>query len=193
MNTEPTLTPESLALHTCCGPCLIEPLRLLRDEFDTITAVYFNPNIHPCDEYERRLATCAAYAISQDVAFIELEYQQQAWMQATADTSLSPQRCEQCYRLRFERVIKWAVERGSTHFATTLTVSPYQNQALIEKVAEELCERYGLVYAGRDFSDRYREATRLSREIGMYRQNYCGCGPSQQEARQMREQRKKRA
>ena len=179
----------TLALHTCCAPCLIEPLRLLQEVFDDITALYFNPNISPEAEYDRRRDTFVTYARSQGLPFVELAYDPALWGEAIRDTPDRPQRCEHCYRTRFGRVIRWASEQGRTHFATTLTVSPYQDQLLIEQVARELCAQHGIAYAGGDYSDRYREATRRSRELGMYRQNYCGCAPSQLEAQRERARR----
>jgi len=166
-----------LALHTCCGPCLIEPLRILQEEFDDITSIYYNPNIRPADEYERRRDTCFEYAHSQGLSPVELAYEPRDWEEATRDASDEAGRCMRCYEVRFKRVIAWANEQGHTHFATTLTVSPYQNQESIARLARELCAEFGLQYAGRDFSAHYREATRISRERGMYRQKYCGCNP----------------
>ncbi|MCL2818675.1 MAG: epoxyqueuosine reductase QueH [Actinomycetia bacterium] len=177
---------EELALHTCCGPCLIEPLRLLREEFAEITAFYYNPNIHPADEYGRRRDTFTECADSVELPYRELDYDPQAWEDATKSTPHCPRRCEQCYRQRLGRVIAEAAAAGFTHFATTLTVSPYQQREIIDMVARELCDKQGLVYAGRDFSDHYPEATRRSRQLGMYRQNYCGCAPSFLEAQHQR-------
>jgi len=180
-----------LALHTCCAPCLIEPLRLLREDFERIVAAYCNPNIYPLEEYGRRRDAFIAYAQSQDLSYVEFEYEPDAWSDATRGVPDTLKRCEQCYRIRFERVIKWADEQGCTHFATTLTISPYQSQELIEKLASELCERYKLIYAGYDFSQYYSIASRKSRELGMYRQNYCGCELGRHEAQAQREARAK--
>lgn len=180
-----------LALHTCCGPCLIEPLRLLSRQFADIVSVYYNPNIAPPEEYLRRRDTFVAYARSQGLRYVELEYGPSLWADATRDTPLPPLRCEQCYRIRFERATAWAAQNGCTHFATTLTVSPYQNQSCIERVAREFCTRHDLVYAGYDFSPYYQNSVLISRQMGMYRQKYCGCAPSECEASQQRARRKK--
>ena len=181
--------PDRLALHTCCAPCLIEPLRILSKRFGQVAVVYYNPNITPAKEYERRRDTAAAYAEQTEVPFHELDDEPPMFeeemdrhllglrLQGLRGDPETPQRCERCYRLRFSRVISWATDQGFTHFATTLTVSPYQQQEVIDRVARELCADAGLVYAGCDFSDRYQEATRIARQMGLYRQNYCGCTP----------------
>ena len=174
-----------LALHTCCAPCLIEPLRLLSDELDDneITAVYYNPNIESVEEYERRRDTFMGYACSVDVAAMELPYDNGAWrevMCSASERAETPERCENCYRVRFERVAKWAVEQGFTHFATTLTVSPYQQRDVIDRVACEVCAEHGLEYIGRDFSEHFGDAQRIARDLGLYRQSYCGCAISKQ-------------
>ncbi|MCL2024470.1 MAG: epoxyqueuosine reductase QueH [Coriobacteriia bacterium] len=177
---------DSLALHTCCAPCLIEPLRLLREDFDAITAVYYNPNIEPHDEYERRHDALVTYARLVEVPYVELPYENAAWTATLAEAGVStarletPERCEHCYRMRFERVAKWATVHGFTHFATTLTVSPYQQRRVIEQVAREICARYDLVYAGRDFSEHFDDAQRRARDLGLYRQSYCGCASGKQ-------------
>jgi predicted adenine nucleotide alpha hydrolase (AANH) superfamily ATPase len=180
---------KTLALHTCCGPCLIEPFAILRVKFDRVTVFFCNSNIDPEDEYAKRRDTCSAYAKSQGIAFVEHGYEPDVWNQriAALDTTVDRSlRCRQCYALRFENVLQKAKEEGFTHFATTLTVSPYQYRDLIGSVALGLCNQYGLEYAGSDFSAHYPDATRKSRELGMYRQNYCGCRFSHEEARRER-------
>jgi len=176
-----------LALHTCCAPCLIEPLRLLSAEFADLIVVYYNPNITPEEEYRRRRDTFVSYAQLTYTPYGELDYDAQRWQEAMGthlavldesghDTAPeSPARCRRCYELRFEPVIAWAAEHGSTHFATTLTVSPFQQRDVIDEAARRLCDEAGLTYAGRDFSAHYPDALRVARELGLYRQNYCGC------------------
>jgi predicted adenine nucleotide alpha hydrolase (AANH) superfamily ATPase len=183
--------PADIALHTCCAPCLIEPYRLLADEYGAVVPVFFNPNIAPDDEYERRRAAFRQYCERFAIPGVELSGDRRRWQEVLAQPledeeggyvphlsePETPRRCEPCYRMRLEKVIRWAVENGSGGFATTLTVSPDQQREAIERLARELCRRHGLTYVGRDFSDRYLEATRISRQLGLYRQNYCGCTP----------------
>jgi predicted adenine nucleotide alpha hydrolase (AANH) superfamily ATPase len=172
-----------LALHACCGPCLLEPYDALAADTDAIAVVYANPNIHGLDEYERRLDTLQAYAGERGISVRELDYEPALWMrEAGRFGDDKRQRCRACYRLRLRMTAEWAAEHGYDAIATTLTVSPYQDAEAIREEGERAAAEAGIIYAGRDFRDRYREATRRSRELGMYRQRYCGCVLSQVEA-----------
>lgn len=180
-----------LLLHACCGPCSLEPVRLLQAEGHDITVAYVNPNIHPREEYERRLETLAHWAADSGLDIMVGEYDVEGWERAAGcfGTDRSA-RCRACYRLRFESVANLAARDGFDGIATTLTVSPYQ---FTEVIGEELCHAaapLGLAAVFRDYRENYPEATRRSRELGMYRQNYCGCSRSCHEAEQEREERR---
>jgi len=176
-----------LALHACCGPCLLEPYDALAAEADEAVVVYFNPNIHPAEEYERRRDTLAEYASASGIAVIELPYDPAAWLLAVAPHARDREaRCRACYRLRLGEVARWAAENGYDSVSTTLTVSPYQNAEAIAEEGERAASAAGIAFVRRDFRERYPEATRRSRELEMYRQNYCGCLLSDLEAREER-------
>ena len=180
-----------LLLHACCGPCLLEPLDALAADADDITIVYANPNIHPIGEYLRRRDTLQAYADRQGVGVVELPYDPAAWMREVGPLAhAGDQRCRACYRLRLGMTARYAAEYDFDAMTTTLTVSPYQDAEAIGEEGERAAAEAGVSYLHRDFRDRYPEATRRSRELGMYRQNYCGCLFSQIEARQQRDDRK---
>ncbi len=180
-----------LALHACCGPCLLEPYDALAAEADDVVVVYFNPNIHPAEEYERRRDTLVAHAQAAGVRVVEIDYDPAAWMERVAPLARTPQqRCRACYRLRLGEVARWAAENGFDSVATTLTVSPYQDAEAIAAEGRSAAAEAGVEYVTRDFRDRYPDATRRSRELGMYRQNYCGCLMSDIEARAEREARR---
>ncbi len=181
-----------VALHTCCGPCVIEPYDALRDEgHEQVTVVYFNPNIHPVAEYEHRRDTLAEYARVTNIDMVELEYDPGLWLEKAGPHARSmSQRCRACYRVRLERVARWAAENGYDAVATTLSVSPYQDAAAIAEEGEAVCRRAGVSFLVRDYRDRYSQATSRSREAGMYRQNYCGCVMSDVAARDQRAARK---
>lgn len=177
-----------LLLHACCGPCLLEPYDELARAGDEVTVVYANPNIHPAEEYERRRDTLANYAAEAGIEWVEIPYDPASWMERVAPLARDRlRRCRACYRLRFESAAEYAVEHGFDAIATTLSVSPYQDADAIAEEGEAVAAAHGLEYVRRDFRDRYPEATRRSRELGMYRQNYCGCVLSDVEARQDRE------
>lgn len=177
-----------ILLHACCGPCLIEPYDALSADH-SVTVCYANPNIYPPEEYERRRDTLAAYADDAGIKGFELAYEPEVWREATEGLE-KPERCRACYRLRIGLVAEEAARRGFDAVATTLTVSPYQDPEGIREAGEEVCARAGVRFLVTDFRDRYPEATRRSRELGMYRQNYCGCAPSKEEAAAERAARK---
>lgn len=180
-----------IALHACCGPCLIEPLDALAPGAGSITVVYANSNIQPIDEYERRRDTLGEYAEELSIEVVELPYEPARWIEAVAPhVAEGRERCRACYRLRLEEVASWAEEHGFDAVATTLTVSPYQDAEALAEEAQRAAAAHGLAYVGRDFRDRYEQATKRSRERGMYRQNYCGCVLSEIEARREREERR---
>jgi predicted adenine nucleotide alpha hydrolase (AANH) superfamily ATPase len=184
-----------IALHACCGPCLLEPLDALAPGAEQVTIVYANPNIHPAEEYERRRDTLGAYAASIGATVVELPYDPERWVEAVGP-HVGPDaerldRCRACWRLRLEMTARWAVENGYDALATTLTVSPYQDALMLAEEAEAVAARFGLTYVGRDYRERYAAATSRSRELGMYRQNYCGCLLSEVEARGEREARRR--
>jgi hypothetical protein len=190
--SRPGQTPEArqLALHACCGPCLIEPYEAFVGDGDKVTVVYYNPNIHPFEEYGRRLSVVLDYASRHGVEVVELPYEPDAWQQAVSGAMTRQERCRRCYQLRLGVVSRWAAENGYDSFSTTLTVSPYQEFEAIGVEGESAAMDAHVAYVHRDFRDCYSDATRRSRDEGMYRQNYCGCAPSEAEARADRAARK---
>ncbi|MBN2248242.1 MAG: epoxyqueuosine reductase QueH [Coriobacteriia bacterium] len=179
-----------ILLHACCGPCLLEPYDALAGQAE-VDVCYANPNIHPAEEYERRRDTLLAYAADAGIRVAEIPYDPGLWTAAVAGAGEDRrERCRACYRLRVGLVAAEAARGGYDAVATTLTVSPYQDPDSIREEGERVCAEYGVRFLATDFRERYPEATRRSRELGMYRQNYCGCGPSAVEAADEREARK---
>ncbi len=191
-----------LLLHACCGPCSLEPLKLLREEGFEPTICWTNPNIQPIEEHEHRLKTLLTWA--QEVAHVEVIVAgdpREAWERSVAPAAFDRERrCGACYAIRLKESCRVARERGFSFISTTLAVSPYQ---LFDVCGDELvsiAHSYGLTPVWRDFRPYYAEATKESRELGMYRQNYCGCRFSaaeatleRQEARDVRKAAKKHA
>ena len=172
-----------LLLHACCGPCSLEPLRVLREQGFLPTIVYVNPNIQPHDEYVRRLETLRAWAAGENVEVVEGPYEAERWEREVARYGTNRlARCQACYRLRLEGAATLAADLGCAHMSTTLAVSPYQ---LFDACGGELgriCARTGLVAVWQDFRPLYPQATTRAKELGLYRQNYCGCRFSAAEA-----------
>lgn len=180
-----------LLLHACCGPCLLEPYDALAAEGHDVRVVYANPNIHPREEYERRRDTLLSYAGDRGIPVDELDYDVERWAAAVRGLEAHPgERCRACYRVRLGDAARHAAKIGFDAVATTLTVSPWQDQEAIREVGEEVCAEAGVGFVYMDFRDRYPEASRRSRELGMYRQNYCGCRYSDAEAAVERAERK---
>jgi predicted adenine nucleotide alpha hydrolase (AANH) superfamily ATPase len=179
-----------IMLHACCGPCLLEPYDALAADHE-VRVVYANPNIHPLDEYERRRDTLLAYSDERGIGVDVMPYDPETWHAAVAGVEGDPsQRCPRCFALRLGMAARRAKEGGFDAVATTLTVSPYQDPGDIREAGEAACAEAGVAFLVTDFRDRYPEATRRSRELGMYRQNYCGCERSRDEADRQRQRRR---
>ncbi|ACV21773.1 epoxyqueuosine reductase QueH [Slackia heliotrinireducens] len=175
-----------LLLHACCGPCTLEPLRLLQEEGHDISIAYMNSNIAPKAEYEHRLQTLLDYAKTQDIDVVEGVYDPKAWAREAGVIGPDPEtresRCRACYRLRLQEAAQYAADHGFDGLATTLTVSPYQYTEVIHEELVDACGTRGLKPVFHDYREQYPEATRRSRALGMYRQDYCGCAYSKVEA-----------
>jgi predicted adenine nucleotide alpha hydrolase (AANH) superfamily ATPase len=181
-----------IMLHACCGPCLLEPYDSLAAS-NEVRVVYANPNIHPESEYERRRDTLLAYAQERGITVDVLPYCPEQWDDAVRGLeSPTPARCAACFRLRLGMAARHAAAEGFDAVATTLTVSPYQDPEAIRAAGEGACAAEGVAFLVTDFRDRYAEAVRRSRELAMYRQNYCGCRYSDAEAAAERRHRKAR-
>lgn len=181
-----------LLVHACCGPCAIMPTRLLAEQGHSIAVHYANSNIAPHAEYEHRLAELRKYAATQGFEVIEGIYDPAAWEKAVAPIGeavergdegiVREDRCRACYRMRLEEAAAYAAEHGFEGLSTTLAVSPYQLRDVMHEELDRACADAGIAPVFEDFTPYYDEATRISRELGMYRQNYCGCRFSVAEA-----------
>ena len=169
-----------MLLHICCGPCATYPVQYLRGEDITIYGYFDNPNIHPYREWLKRKETLAKYAEEVGLQVIYNEnYQMEAFLQAVVHREA--QRCRYCYAMRLEQAGRVARKGKFDCFSTTLLVSPYQNHPLIKETGEAVGEKYGVPFYYADFRSGYQEGVRLSREMEMYRQQYCGCIYSEKE------------
>lgn len=164
---------ERMLLHTCCAPCLTAVYRGFIEEGFNVTAFFYNPNIHPWKERERRLQSLEDYAGSLDIPLlVDTGYplEDNVAMLLKADN-----RCRACFEDRLEATARRAAQEGMDCFSTTLSVSPYQNQDMIRSAGERAGTESGITFVYRDFRNDYRESVRMSREAGLYRQPYCGC------------------
>lgn len=184
-----------LLLHACCAPCSLEPVSLLIEEGFEPVICWSNPNIQPRAEHDRRLEELRRWARGQELPLIEAGDDRAAWDRGVAPCGADRmRRCRACYALRLAEACRVARREGIDYIATTLAVSPYQLLDTCNDVLEKLARAHGLTPVLRDFRPWYPEATKRSRELGMYRQSYCGCRFSAAEASldraRMRDERK---
>lgn len=174
----------TLLLQSCCGPCSSYVLEYLTQYFD-VTVLFYNPNIRPEAEYEKRLETqkqlLAAMETARPVKLVEPGWRGAEFEEAAKGLENEPEggaRCTRCFVLRLEETAKQAAEGGYDFFGTTLTVSPHKNAELLNTIGERLGEKYGVRWLPSDFKKRngYLRSIQLSKQYGLYRQEYCGCG-----------------
>lgn len=186
----------TVLLHCCCAPCSSTVLERIADKAK-VTVFFFNPNISPADEYEKRL-TELKRLISEmkpenPIELLETEYDPQEFFNAVKGLENIPEggeRCRKCFELRLGRTAKEAAAHRFDLFATTLTISPLKNAEVLNEVGEEKAKEAGAEWLPSDFKkkDGYKRSVELSAKYELYRQDYCGCVFSKREA----EERKKR-
>lgn len=174
---------EKLLLHACCAPCSSYVLEYLTAFFD-ITVFYCNPNITDKEEYEHRLAElyklCERAPFCKGVQIVDDGYAPNMFFDVAKGLEGEPEggrRCDRCFALRISRTADYAKENGFPLFATTLTVSPHKNARLTNEIGFSESERSGVAYLPSDFKKRggYQRSIVLSKEYGLYRQQFCGC------------------
>ena len=178
-----------LLLHSCCAPCSSYVLEYLSDYFE-ITVFYYNPNISPAEEYEKRAAEqqhlIRELPAKHPITLVVGAYEPERFYAVSRGLETVPEggeRCFRCYRLRLEAAAKMAAEGSFDYFATTLTISPLKNAGKLNEIGEELSQIYKVEHLPSDFKKKngYRRSVELSAEYGLYRQNYCGCVFSKRE------------
>jgi len=192
-----------LLLHVCCAGCACYPLRKLREakvegKDLQITGFWYNPNIHPYSEYQKRMMTMGYFTQKENLPMIwKDEYALEEWLEATrgefdlTDSSMGKdtgpgywtkeKRCEQCYNLRLKKLAKEAKEKGYDYFSTTLLYSKFQEHELIKEICEKFGNQYNINFYYSDFRIGWKEGAEISKEMGLYRQHYCGCIFSEKE------------
>ena len=178
-----------LLLHSCCAPCSSYVLECLNRAFD-IDIFYYNPNISPREEFDRRVAELqrlvARLPHENDMRVIVGDYDNDAFMAMCRGHEDDPEggaRCERCFRMRLGEAAKLAARLGSDYFTTTLTISPLKDAQLLNAIGLELAGRAGVPWLCSDFKKKngYKRSCELSAEYGLYRQDYCGCVFSKRE------------
>ena len=179
-----------LLLHSCCAPCSSYCLEYLSQYF-SITLLFYDPNISPKEEFDKRAAELrrlvSQLPMKHPADVVVPEYRPEEFYSAVKGLENVPEggeRCFVCYRLRLEYSARYAAEHGFDYFCSTLSISPLKNACKLNEIGAELSEIYSVKLLPSDFKKKggYLRSIELSREYGLYRQNYCGCVFSKQEA-----------
>jgi predicted adenine nucleotide alpha hydrolase (AANH) superfamily ATPase len=176
-----------ILLHTCCGPCSIFPLKTLRKAGHDVTGFFYNHNIHPYQEFARRLDSVRLMATREALPMIVRdEYDLEEFL---ANVAASPEkRCGYCYASRLRATAATAAREGFEAFTAALLYSRYQQHDMIRELGEQAGREHGVRFYYEDFRPGWQDGIRLSKELGLYRQQYCGCVYSEKERYLPREQ-----
>lgn len=167
-----------LLLHTCCAPCLIYPAQKLKKEKLEVTAFFYNPNIYPAEEYQKRRTALVDLSSRQEVEVIFPEYLPSEFLNAIKGEEETPQRCSLCWALRLRKTAQFAKINGFYAFSTTLLVSPCQDHEELKKIGREISEEAGVYFHYEDFRPGFKKAHEEAKKSGIYCQKYCGCSYS---------------
>lgn len=180
----------TLLLHSCCAPCSSYVLEYLSRHF-SVTLFYYNPNIYPPEEYEKRVEEQERLIREQPhlhpVTFLQGEYEPSRFFEAARGHEKDREggeRCFRCYELRLRETAKAAAAGGYDYFTTTLSISPLKNAEKLNEIGERAAAEFGSAYLPSDFKKKggYQRSVELSREYGLYRQNFCGCVYSREQS-----------
>lgn len=168
-----------LLLHICCAPCSTHVIQTLKKDYE-VTGYFYNPNIHPKEEYRHRLEEMRGFADKIGLETMDGEYEVKRWFKAVRGHEKDPEggeRCDICYYLRLKKTAKFAKENGFEYFTTTLSISPHKEAKVINSMGDEISKRCGIKFYSADFKKRdgFKKSVELSKEYDLYRQDYCGC------------------
>ena len=165
-----------LLLHVCCGPCAAWPARELLEQGHDLIGFFFNPNIHPYHEHQRRLDAAQELARRSEFPLLISEgYRPELYFRDVAFHEDESERCCFCYTLRLQKAAVKARETGCEGFTTSLLISPYQKHDLICAIGTWIGEQSGVPFIHYDWRPAYHDGRRVAREMGLYSQRYCGC------------------
>lgn len=174
-----------LVLHICCAPDEAWVVKTLQDEY-LLHCFFSNSNIHPPDEYEKRRDEAERVALGFDVGFTADEYEPLSWEDAVgmyAHTPEGGERCAHCFLLRLRRTARFCRDRGWERFTTVMSISPHKKIKTIDETGRLAAAEFGVSYEPFNFKkkDGFLNSIKLSRDLGLYRQDYCGCRLSMEE------------
>ncbi len=168
-----------LLIHICCAPDASVGLERLSQNWKT-EGLFSNPNIHPAEEYGKRLQALKTLANDMGFTFTEGTYEPEVWLESVRGMESEPEkglRCEICIRERLRTTARMARDRHFDAFAAVLTVSPHKDAALINRLGAEVGKEFGVEYLATDLKkqDGFKRSIQLTKQYGIYRQDYCGC------------------
>ena len=162
-----------LLMHMCCAPCSVYPVEVLQKKGIELEGFFYNPNIHPLEEYSKRRDNVERFSLKKGLRIhYSNDFKQEVW---EGYSGLEIERCTMCYDMRLEKAASFAAENGFNAFTTSLLVSPYQKHELIRELGEKYAVRYGVEFHYIDFRSGFRQGQQQAKEMGLYRQKYCGC------------------
>ncbi len=163
-----------ILLHICCAPCALMPVEVLEGEGHQLMGLFYNPNVQPYTENQRRLDTLTGWAGRRGLKLVvHDEYDPEAWLRQMAFREAA--RCGICYHQRLTRAAQVARKGGFDAFSTTLLYSRRQKHELVKATAQAVASEQGVEFYYRDFRPWWQQGIQLSHELGLYRQQYCGC------------------
>ena len=170
---------KKLLLHACCAPCMTVPIERLQSEYD-ITGFFYNPNIHPEEEYKKRLNEITNWTQQKNIPLIVHEYDVDRWHELVKGLEKEPERgkrCTVCFRMRLQQTAILAKQKGFDWFTTTLSISPHKNANIINQIGKKLRDQIGVQFLEANFKKKngFKRSIELSKKYNFYRQNYCGC------------------
>jgi predicted adenine nucleotide alpha hydrolase (AANH) superfamily ATPase len=177
------MTKPRILVHVCCAPDALYVLGLLQDNYD-VSGYFYNPNIHPTEEYEMRLEETRKVARILNVDLIEEIYDDERWFKITQKFKDEPEkgrRCDVCYAIRLEKTARKASELGYDMFTTVMSLSPLKKADVLNRIGRMFSRKFRIDFLEANFKkkDGFKKSVELSKSHGIYRQNYCGCVYSQ--------------
>lgn len=173
-------TKKKILLHSCCGPCSSAVIERLKPNFE-ITVFYYNPNIYPHGEFEKRLKNQEIVTKNNlGIELISPKYNESEYLENVKGLESEKEggkRCDVCFYLRLKQTAIYAKEHNYDYFGTTLTVSSHKNAEHINTIGKKIENEVGIRFLYSDFKkhDGYKRSIELSKNMNLYRQNYCGC------------------
>lgn len=169
-----------IILHACCGICSGYPVSFLKDAGYSVSVYFYNPNIYPDAEYQKRLEAETTLCRHLGVELIEGDYIPEEFYKSAEGLENEPEkgkRCDKCFELRLRKTAELCQKLGINLFTTSIVISPHKNFQKLSEIGKKIAKEYNLTYIDIDFKkkDGFLKTNKISRELGLYRQNYCGC------------------